>query len=156
MYRCIGLILAGLATVLPAAAEELNPEEARHFVANKLFSYSCFEGTTGLGHIYADGSVVGTIRIGGTGPVRYVNLPAGTIKVTTEQVCASIRGLLFEPCFNVDKTSEISFRGSISGFGFAYCDFTRRNPRFELAGPGALGRARATPIQSARSTSNSE
>jgi hypothetical protein len=154
MYRCIGLLLAGFAIALPAAAEELNPEQARHFVANKLFAYSCFEGTTGLGRIYADGSVVGTIKIGGDGPVRYVNLPAGTIKVTTESVCASLHGLLFEPCFNVEKTSELSFRGSISGFGFAYCDFTRRNPRFELTGPGTVGHTRPTPIQSARTISN--
>jgi hypothetical protein len=32
----------------------------------------------------------------------------------------------FEPCFNLDKTNEASFRGSVSGLGFAYCDFTRR------------------------------
>jgi hypothetical protein len=144
MYRCMGMILAGLATVLPAAAGELNPEEARHFVAGKLFAYTCFEGTTGIGRIYADGSVSGTIRIGGTGPLRYVNLPAGTLQVRQEQVCASLRGMLFEPCFNVDKTSEASFRGSISGLGFAYCDFTRHNPRIELT--ATLNRPR--PIQS--------
>jgi hypothetical protein len=149
MYRCIGMVLAGLATVLPAAAGELKPEEARHFVAGKLFSYSCFEGTTGVGRIFADGSVLGTIRIGGSGPLRYVSLPAGTIKVKAEAVCASVRGMLFEPCFNVDKTSEASFRGSIAGLGFAYCDFTRRNARLELT---ASNTAHPHPVQSSART----
>jgi hypothetical protein len=29
----------------------------------------------------------------------------------------------FEPCFNLDKKDERNFRGSVSGMGFAYCDF---------------------------------
>ena len=149
MYRCIGIVLAGLATVLPAAAGELKPEEARHFVAGKLFSYSCFEGTTGVGRIFADGSVLGTIRIGGNGPLRYVSLPAGTVRVKAEAVCASVRGMLFEPCFNVDKTSEASFRGSIAGLGFAYCDFTRRNARLELT---ASNTTHPHPVQSSART----
>ena len=33
----------------------------------KLFSYTCFDGTVGMGRIFADGSVVGTIRLGGRG-----------------------------------------------------------------------------------------
>jgi hypothetical protein len=154
MYRCLGMILTGLAAVLPAAAGELTPEEARHFIAGKMFSYTCFEGTTGIGRIYPDGSVSGTIRIGGNGPLRYVNLPAGTVRVSTDAVCASVRGMFFEPCFNVEKTSEASFRGSISGFGFAYCDFTRHNPRIELT--ATAGHTRPTPIQSARTVPNDE
>jgi hypothetical protein len=149
MYRCFGIVLSGIATILPAAAGELKPEEARHFVAGKLFSYSCFEGTTGVGRIMPDGSVIGTIKIGGTGPLRYVSLPAGTVQVREEAVCASVRGMLFEPCFNVDKTSEISFRGSISGLSFAYCDFTKRNARIELT---ASNVSRPHPIQSSART----
>ena len=42
------------------------------------------------------------------------------------------RGVPFEPCFNVDRTSHVSFRGSISGFGFAYCDFNRRSVRADV------------------------
>jgi len=38
-------------------------------------------------------------------------------------VCASIKGIPFEPCFNLNKQDERSFRGSVSGMGFAYCDF---------------------------------
>jgi hypothetical protein len=40
-----------------------------------------------------------------------------------------VRGLPIEPCFNVNRVTEASFRGSISGMNFAYCDFTRRNNR---------------------------
>jgi hypothetical protein len=32
----------------------------------------------------------------------------------------------------VQKLSYRSFRGSVSGLGFAYCDFYQRNPRTEL------------------------
>jgi len=42
---------------IPAQAGELAPEAARQFVAGKLFSYTCFEGTSGAGRINADGSV---------------------------------------------------------------------------------------------------
>ena len=38
-------------------------------------------------------------------------------------MCASIKGIPFEPCFNLDKKDDRSFRGSVSGMGFAYCDF---------------------------------
>ena len=41
-----------------ARAEELGPEQARAFVVGKLFSYTCFDGTAGMGRIFADGSVV--------------------------------------------------------------------------------------------------
>ena len=130
------LALIGVATpaVAPAiAAEEMRPVEAKRFVAGKLFSYTSFEGTTGAGRIYSDGSVAGTIQMRGDGPVRHVTLPPGTVKISTESICASVRGVMFQPCFNVVKTDPASFRGSVSGFGFAYCNFTRRsNPRPHL------------------------
>lgn len=121
--------VASVAGIYPAVAEPLNAEEARRFVVGKLFSFNCFEGTKGSGRIHSDGSVAGTIQFQGSGPVRYVTLPANTLQVKGENVCGSVRGLPFEPCFNLDKTSTQSFRGSISGFGFAYCDFTRHSPR---------------------------
>jgi hypothetical protein len=106
--------------------------DARRFIAGKHFAYRCFEGTTGHGRIYADGSVAGYIQIGGSGPRRYVVLPAGTLRVHGSQYCAAVRGIPFQPCFNVNRTSRVSFRGSISGFGFAYCDFSRRSARADL------------------------
>jgi hypothetical protein len=40
----------------------------------------------------------------------------------------------FQPCFTVQQTDARSFRGALSGpLGFAYCDFTRRNPRLEIS-----------------------
>jgi hypothetical protein len=126
------LTVAALVSAMPAMAAELRPEEARHFIAGKHFSYTCFEGTTGAGRINADGSVVGTIQIRGSGPVHIVSLPVGTIRVQTDSICASVKGLPFQPCFAVDQLDSWSFRGSISGFRFAYCDFKRRNPRLEM------------------------
>jgi hypothetical protein len=35
--------------------------------------------------------------------------------------------LSFEPCFNLNRTGEQSFRASLTGLGsFAHCDFARR------------------------------
>jgi hypothetical protein len=127
------LVVAGVLSAMPALAGEMNADEARHFVIGKMFSYTCFEGTRGAGRVFADGSVVGTIQIRGGGPVRHAFLPAGTLKVKGESVCASLRGLPIEPCFRLTKTDEQTFRGAISGLGFAYCDFTRHNARVNVA-----------------------
>lgn len=124
MVRGVAL-LVGLMAVLPAMAAEMTAEEARHFVIGKLFTYTCFEGTRGQGRILSDGSVVGSIQVQGAGQVRYAHLPAGTLQVKGESVCASLRGLPIQPCFNLDRHDANSFRGSISGLGFAYCEFTR-------------------------------
>lgn len=121
-------VATALLVATPALAETLNVDAARRFVVGKTFAYSCFDGTRGAGRIQGDLSVAGTVQIRGDGPVRFVQLPPGTLKVKGSSVCASVRGIPFEPCFNVDRTDERSFRGSVMGFGFAYCDFTRRGP----------------------------
>lgn len=145
----VAAALACAIVASPAVAQELKPEAARQFVAGKLFSYTCFEGTSGAGRIQADGSVVGSISIRGTSPVRYVAFPAGTIRVRPDSICASVHGIPMQPCFNVTKTSEHSFRGAISGLGFAYCDFVRRNPRLRIANdaPRVLPSAMAAAAQ---------
>ena len=130
MFARIVIVVAGLLAAGSAAAEQLNADAARRFVVGKLFAFNCFEGTRGAGRIYGDGSVAGTIQMRGNGPVRYVTLPAGTLREKSGSVCASVRGLPVEPCFNLNRTDPQSFRGSVSGLGFAYCDFTRRyHPR---------------------------
>lgn len=128
-----GALIAGLLAACPAAAQEMKAEEARKFVVGKLFTYNCFEGTKGTGRINHDGSVAGTIQFQGSGAVRYAVLPANTLRVKGEAVCASVKGLPFEPCFNLQKTSNESFRGSVSGMNFAACEFKRRGGRAEFA-----------------------
>lgn len=143
-----GLICAAVSTI-PAKAEEMRADEARRFIAGKHFSYSCFEGTSGNGRIYADGSVAGYIQVGGSGPRRYIVLPAGTLRPQGDRYCASVRGIPFEPCFNISRTSQASFRGAISGFGFAYCNFTKRSARADLhASPLRLRGVRAAAATS--------
>jgi hypothetical protein len=122
----LAIAVAALLATGAAVAEPMNADAARRFVAGKMFAYTCFDGTRGSGRIYNDGSAIGTIQVRGTGPVRYATLPPNTLRVKGQTVCASVRGMPFEPCFNLDKTNEASFRGSVSGLGFAYCDFTRR------------------------------
>lgn len=125
----VGACLIGLLAAVPAMAGEMTAEEARRFVIGKTFSYNCFEGTRGQGRVHADGSVVGSIQFQGSGKVRYAALPANTLQVKGGSVCASMRGLPIEPCFNLTKIDDQSFRGAISGLGFAYCEFTRRTVR---------------------------
>jgi hypothetical protein len=128
----------------PAVSQEImTASVAQKFVAGKQFSYVCFDGTEGTGKIFGDGSAVGTIRPMGRGEERYMRLPAGTLFVQQERVCASLRGLPFQPCFNLVKTSDSGFRGSISGMSFMYCEFERgtstqlvrrRAPQLQLRG----------------------
>jgi hypothetical protein len=119
------VLLIGFVMAAPSAADEMSPERARRFVVGKLLAFSCFEGTRGMGRIYGDGAVVGTIWFRGSGPERAASLPAGTLKVKGGAVCASLKGMPFEPCFKLKRTSDHSFRGSVLGLDFAYCDFTR-------------------------------
>jgi hypothetical protein len=133
MSARIAVFVAGVLATWPAVAGEMNPREAERFVVGKLFAYTCFDGTSGAGRIFADGSVAGTIRPKGQGPVRYAMLPAGTLKVKNEGVCASLKGLPWEPCFSLVQTDANTFRGSIRGLSFAYCTFTKRNPRTNIA-----------------------
>ena len=84
-------------------AGEMSADEARRFVIGKMFSYTCFEGTRGQGRVLSDGSVVGSIQFRGQVQLRYAHLPAGTLQVKGEAVCASLRGLPMEPCFNLER-----------------------------------------------------
>ncbi len=149
----MAVVVLGLMASAPAFAQELKPEEARRFIAGKLFAFNCFEGTRGAGRIYADGSVSGSVQFGGSGPVRAVRLPAGTLQVKPEAVCASMQGLPFQPCFNLQKIDPASFRGSISGLGFAYCEFNRKSGRVDLA---TMTRSRAANVRAVSVTESND
>ena len=118
----LGTVLAG-ATIVPALAGMMNADEARRFVAGKVFAFTCFDGSRGAGRVLDDLGAAGSIQFSGSGPIRHVRLPGNTLQIRGQAVCASIKGLPFEPCFNIDKRDDRSFRGSVSGMGFAYCDF---------------------------------
>src|SRR5262245_9932168 len=114
MYMRAAILTAALVGAGAASAETMNVDQARRFVVGKFFSYTCFDGTRGTGRINGDGSVVGTMQSQG-GPMRYTALPPGTLRVKGESVCASLRGMPFEPCFNLTKNDAHSFRGSRAG-----------------------------------------
>ena len=118
----LGAVVAG-AAIVPAVAGQMNAEEARRFVSGKVFSFTCFDGTRGAGRILDDMGAAGAVQFSGSGPIRHVRLPGNTLQIRGQAVCASLRGVPFEPCFNLDKQDEVSFRGSVSGMSFAYCDF---------------------------------
>ena len=148
---CASILTAGLLSLGQGIAEELGADQARAFVVGKLFAYTCFEGTSGMGRIYSDGSVVGTIKIHGQGQTRFAALPAGTIRVDGGSMCAHLAGLPFTPCFRVEKIDYRSFRGSLAGLSFAYCDFYQRNPRSHLISSSLEQSTTAeTPVANAR------
>ena len=135
----LGAVTAG-AMVVPALAGMMNADEARRFVAGKVFAFTCFDGTRGAGRIMDDLGAAGSVQFSGSGPIRRVRLPGNTLQIRGQAVCASIKGLPFEPCFNLDKRDDRTFRGSVSGLGFAYCDF-----RHQGAAQMLMARAVARP-----------
>jgi hypothetical protein len=124
---CVCGLGAGILGVRWAAAEDLAPDQASAFV--------------------------GTIRIRGEGETRFAALPPGTIRVDGPAICAHLSGVPMTPCFRVEKIDNRSFRGSVAGLDFAYCDFYQPNPRTHLVDNPANSPARApiaTPQQSMR------
>jgi hypothetical protein len=132
--------VAAAAVAVPALAGQMTADEAKRFVAGKVFAFSCFDGTRGAGRIFDDGSAAGSVQFSGSGPSRSMRLPGNTLQVRGQAICASIKGLPFDPCFNLNKNDERSFRGSVSGMGFAYCDF-----RHQGAGRIIMARAISSP-----------
>ena len=65
-------------------------------------------------------------------------------------MCAHLAGLPFTPCFRVEKLDYKSFRGSLSGLNFAYCDFYQRNPRSQLISHRSEPPSVPTPVLNAR------
>jgi hypothetical protein len=149
MLLRVAVLCAGVLGAGAAFAEELGPEQARAFVAGKLFAYTCFDGTVGMGRILDDGSVIGTIRPGGRGEMRFATLPPNTLRMESGSICAHLSGLPIEPCFRVQKIDYKSFRGSVSGFGFAYCDFQQHNPRAEIIAHSSASASGAAPPRTA-------
>src|SRR5580692_11665303 len=135
----LGAVVAG-AVIAPALAGQMSADEARRFVSGKVFVFTCFDGTRGAGRVLDDMGATGAVQFSGSGPVRHVRLPGNTLQIHGESVCASIKGIPFEPCFNLDKKDERNFRGSVSGMGFAYCDF-----RHQGAAQMMMARAAARP-----------
>ncbi|MGY3454244.1 hypothetical protein [Bradyrhizobium sp. USDA 4353] len=149
----LGTVAVG-AMVAPAIAGSMTADEARKFVAGKVFAFTCVDGTRGAGRLLDDMGAAGAVQFAGSGPVRHIRLPGNTLQIRGENVCASIKGMPFEPCFNLDKKDERSFRGSVSGLGaFAYCDFQHQGGATMLMaravarprGPRAAAPAAADP-----------
>jgi hypothetical protein len=146
----LGAVTAG-ALVAPALAGQImNADEARRFVAGKVFAFTCFDGTRGAGRVLDDMGAAGAVQFSGAGPIRHLRLPGNTLQIRGQAVCASIKGIPFEPCFNLDKQDERSFRGSVSGMSFAYCDFHHQGAaQMLMARAVARPRSLRPPEQSA-------
>lgn len=146
----LGAVTAG-AMVAPALAGMMTADEARRFVAGKVFAFTCVDGTRGAGRVLDDLGAAGSVQFNGAGPVRHVRLPGNTLQIRGQSVCASIKGLPFEPCFNLDKKDERSFRGSVSGMGFAYCDFRHQGGGQQMLMARSVARPRSLHATETRS-----
>ncbi|WP_375412498.1 hypothetical protein [uncultured Bradyrhizobium sp.] len=143
----LGTVVAAAVAVPAIAGQTMNADEARRFVAGKVFAFTCFDGTRGAGRILDDGGAAGAVQFAGAGPTRHLRLPGNTLQVRGQAVCASLKGIPFEPCFNLVKNNERSFRGSVSGMGFAYCDFRHQGGHMLMARAVARPRLLQPPEQ---------
>lgn len=121
LFAALGLAVCAAAPA-PAAAQQLTADQARELVVGRMYSFNCFEGSKGAGRIYADGSVAGMITLRDA-PPRFVRLPPNTLRVRGDNVCGFVKGMTFEPCFDLVKTGQNTFRGSLAGVQTMWCDF---------------------------------
>src|SRR6201993_2724305 len=92
----LGAITAG-AVIMPAMAGMMTADEARRFVAGKVFAFHCFDGTRGAGRILDDMGATGAVQFSGSGPIKRIRLPGNTLQIRGQAVPASLKGLPFEP-----------------------------------------------------------
>ncbi len=151
----LGTVTAG-AIAVPAFAGMMTADEARKFVVGKVFAFNCFDGTRGAGRVLDDLGAVGAVQFSGSGPIRHLRLPSNTLQIRGQSVCASIKGMPFDPCFNLDKKDEHTFRGSLSGMGFAYCDFHHQGGRQMLLTRAAIRPRSLHPAEHATAGSHTE
>lgn len=147
----LGAALAASVAGPAMAGSMMTADEARKFVAGKVFAFTCFDGTRGAGRVFDDGGAAGAVQFSGSGPSRNMRLPGNTLQVRGQAICASIKGIPFEPCFNLEKNDDRSFRGSVSGMGFAYCDFHHQGGRGQMLMARTLAAPRARAHASTRS-----
>ena len=86
----LGAVTAG-AMVVPAVAGMMNADEARRFVAGKVFAFTCFDGTRGAGRVLDDLGAAGSIQFSGAGPIRRVRLPGNTLQISGQRKICALR-----------------------------------------------------------------
>ena len=109
----LGAVTAA-AMVAPALAGMMTADEARRFVAGKVFAFTCFDGTRGAGRILDDMGAAGSIQFSGAGPVRHIRLPGNTLQVRGQSVCASIKGVLCAGQPNADSMNSRVMRSGVA------------------------------------------
>ena len=114
------ILIVSLLAAGPALAESLNADAAR---VSSSASYS--RSIVSMARA-APAASTATARSSAPSSSRArdqsnsVQLPAGTLKMKGEAVCASLKGIAIEPCFDLNRTDDQSFRGSVSGLRVAY------------------------------------
>lgn len=153
----LGAVLATTVVTAPAfAGQKMTADEARKFVSGRVFAFSCNDGTRGAGRIFDDGGAAGAVQFSGTAAARNMRVPGNTLQVRGQNICASLKGMPFEPCFDLEKKDERSFRGSVTVLGFTgYCDF-RHQGRGQMLMARSLSQPRSMRTRSADASSGGE
>lgn len=152
----LGAVLATTVAAPALAGQKMNADEARKFVAGRVFAFACNDGTRGAGRVFDDGGAAGAVQFSGTAAARNMRLPGNTLQVRGQNICASLKGLPFEPCFDLEKKDERSFRGSVTVLGITgYCDF-RHQGRGQLLMARSLSQPRTMRTRSADASAGGE
>ncbi len=152
----LGAVLATTVAAPALAGQKMNAEEARKFVAGRIFAFACNDGTRGAGRVFDDGGAAGAVQVSGTAAARNMRLPGNTLQVRGQNICASLKGLPFEPCFDLEKKDERSFRGSVTVLGITgYCDF-RHQGRGQMLMARSLSQPRTMRTRSADASAGGE
>lgn len=152
----LGAVLATTVASPAFAGPKMNADEARKFVAGRVFAFACNDGTRGAGRVFDDGGAAGAVQFSGNGAARNMRLPGNTLQVRGQNICASLKGLPFEPCFDLEKKDERSFRGSVTVLGITgYCDF-RHQGRGQMLMARSLSQPRTMRTRSADASANGE
>lgn len=140
----LGALLVTTVAAPAWAGQKMNADEARKFVAGRVFAFACNDGTRGAGRVFDDGGAAGAVQFSGAAATRNMRLPGNTLQVRGQNICASLKGLPFEPCFDLEKKDERSFRGSVTFLGITgYCDFRHQGGRGQMLMARSLARPHA-------------
>ena len=141
----LGAVTAGAVIAPELAGQMMNADEARRFVAGKVFAFTCFDGTPRRRRVLR--MAARRARYNFPAPVRCATCASRQYaQVRGQSVCAGIAFRSSRASTSTSKTSATSAIGL--GMGFAYCDFRRQGAaQMLLARAVARPRSLRSPVR---------
>ena len=100
----LAIVVAALVAAVPVSAQTMNATR-RGASSSASCSPSTASMARGVGRIYGDGSVIGTMQHRGSGPTARCGCRPARSR-SRARPCAALKGMPFEPCFTLTRTSE--------------------------------------------------